>query len=422
MSRVIDRLAAQAGDCDPAMVRKAETAISDARMSLMLDAPFYGAIALRLVTVANATISQGTAATDGHSLFYNPEWINTLAPKALVGLIAHEVMHIAMKHTLRREGRNPRDWNIACDHAINNDLRDCGYELPDDGFCDRDYRGWSAEDIYPHVERPKREVTPQPVCGGAGVPEPGDDGEPKVAVPVQSDEDAESEKLPAGAVLDSPDPVADEAALDGIIIEATMCAKAAGNMPAHLGKLVNSLTRAKVNFADLLAEFITRHTDSDYSMAQANRRYLQAGVYLPALRTQDAAPEIAFFIDNSGSIDTDQLSLAVNALEDCIQQVQPERVHVIACDTEVNLRATFERGEPIKIDVHHGGGTDFNPPFAQLEREGIEPACALYFTDGCGSWPEKEPPYPVLWMMTGGYHATPPFGQVIQVDQVRPRP
>jgi predicted metal-dependent peptidase len=417
--------------CDPVTVKQAESAISEGRMSLMLDAPFYGALALRLMLVANPIVSQGTAATDGRSLFYNPEWIVSLTHKKLVGLLAHEVMHIALKHTLRREGRNPRDWNIACDHAINNDLLSAGYELPDDGFADSQFRGWSAEEIFPHVQRPEGDKPPTG-CGGFPLPKnrkedgkgaaPGDAGDTDSGEDDSSNSapggDGDEERLPAGGVLDSPDPVGDEAQIDVAIIEAGMCAKAAGNLPAHLGALVKSLTRAKVNFVDLLSEFLIKNTADDYSFSRPNRRYLQAGVYLPTLKSE-GAPEIAFFIDNSGSINTDQLSLAVNALDDCIQQVQPERVHAMACDTEVNWRKTFERGERIKVDVEHGGGTDFNPPFDTLEAEGIEPACALYFTDGCGRYPEREPPYPVLWMMTCDHHPTPPWGQVIRVSDVR---
>jgi len=150
------------GDANTAAnILKAERMIGEARTTLMLDAPFYGAIALRLTLHADVRKSSGTCATDGRGLYYNPDWIVTLKPRALVGLIAHEVMHIACKHTLRREGRNPRDWNIACDHAINNDLTAERFELPDDGMNDSQFRGWCAEEIFPHVARTEEEKQQQ---------------------------------------------------------------------------------------------------------------------------------------------------------------------------------------------------------------------------------------------------------------------
>ena len=63
-----------------------------------------------------------------------------------------------------------------------------------------------------------------------------------------------------------------------------------------------------------------------------------------------------------------------------------------------------------------GGGTDFKPGFEYIEKEGIMPSCALYFTDGyCNSFPE-EPDFPTLWLLTDKANFTPPFGEVIRIN------
>lgn len=433
---------------DKATIQKADRAISDALTDLMMDATFYGAVGSRLRRdPTNPRVT--TAATDGHSLFYSPDWILTLRRKQLVGLVAHEVMHIAMKHTLRRNGRNVRLWNIACDHAINNDLLASGFELPEDGCADVRFRGWSAEEVYDAIKPPPQPPQPEPQPeemeagegeagaddgegdGEAGEDDGEDDGETGAA-PGESDagegdgegaaagagSGGEDETLPAGAVLDSPDPVADESEIDITLMQAGMCAKAAGNLPGSLARLINTLTRADVDWRSLLAEFLERSLREDYTMRKPNKRYMANGVYLPTLHSE-ATPEIAFFIDNSGSINDASLSLAVNALNDCIATVQPERVHVMCCDTRINYQATFERGETVTVDAGGGGGgTYFHTVIDALAADGIEPACAIYFTaDACGHY-GAEPDYPVLWMVEPG-HSDPPWGTVVELPPAR---
>jgi predicted metal-dependent peptidase len=42
----------------------------------------------------------------------------------------------------------------------------------------------------------------------------------------------------------------------------------------------------------------------------------------------------------------------------------------------------------------------------------------IYFTDGWGPFPEKAPPYPVLWMTFGEDPETYPFGDVIDMREI----
>src|SRR5256885_4449962 len=136
-----------------------EKAIRNARMDLMLDHPFFGCIALRLVIKCD-TDKTDTCATDGRHLFYAPEFMSKLERAQLVGLLAHEAMHIACQHTLRRDNRDPEWWNIAADYAINGILASEGFTLPPDGCVDAQYSGMSAERIYPLIYQPM----PQTSC------------------------------------------------------------------------------------------------------------------------------------------------------------------------------------------------------------------------------------------------------------------
>ena len=91
-------------------------------------------------------------ATDGVSLYYNPEFVETLNAATLAGTLAHEVMHPALHHHVRRSGRDPKRWNMACDFAINPLLVDAGLNLPEGVLLDNRFRGMSAEQIYNLLE------------------------------------------------------------------------------------------------------------------------------------------------------------------------------------------------------------------------------------------------------------------------------
>src|ERR1700678_1722216 len=124
--------------------------IQKARATLILDHPFFGSLLFRLKGRECRSIA--TMATDGVSLYYNPEFVDTLKPATLCGVLAHEVMHPGLHHHVRRSGRHPRRWNEACDYAINPILLDAGLHLPEGVLVDHRFRGMSAEQIYNQLQ------------------------------------------------------------------------------------------------------------------------------------------------------------------------------------------------------------------------------------------------------------------------------
>jgi predicted metal-dependent peptidase len=139
--------------------------IQKARTALLLDHPFFGTLLFRLGAQARNSIA--TMATDGVSLYFNPEFVEGLSSAELIGTLAHEVMHPALQHHTRRGGRNPRRWNMACDYAINPMLVDAGLTLPKDVLMDHRFRGMSAEEIYNRLEAEENNSS-QYQDGGAG--------------------------------------------------------------------------------------------------------------------------------------------------------------------------------------------------------------------------------------------------------------
>ena len=73
--------------------------IQKARTALLLDHPFFGSLLYRLKDRESLAVK--TMATDGVSLLWNPEFVETLTAATLAGTLAHEVMHPALHHHLR---------------------------------------------------------------------------------------------------------------------------------------------------------------------------------------------------------------------------------------------------------------------------------------------------------------------------------
>ena len=67
------------------------------------------------------------------------------------------------------------------------------------------------------------------------------------------------------------------------------------------------------------------------------------------------------------------------------------------------------------------GGTSFRPVFDRIEQlreeENLEPDCLIYFTDGCGEYPEKPPEYPVIFLEEEPCGMEPKWVRQILIDK-----
>lgn len=160
---------------------KAARRMLAAREDMLSQSPFWGALALRLVLVEDPTCNTGW--TDGCSIGYSPEYVNTISHDERVFLIAHEVAHCAFGHPWRRDGRDHFEFNVATDLAINSELARHGFKLPGSQthesfmsgnkgvLLDPKYDGRGAEWIYDRTASP----VPDPDEPGPGADEDEDD-------------------------------------------------------------------------------------------------------------------------------------------------------------------------------------------------------------------------------------------------------
>jgi predicted metal-dependent peptidase len=390
--------------------------IQKARTALVLDHPFFGSLLFRLQDQPSSAVK--TMATDGVSLLWNPEFVESLNAATLAGTLAHEVMHPALHHHLRRSGRDPKRWNIACDYAINPLLLDAGLKLPEGVLIADRFRAMSAEQIYNLLESEEdsgednNEDDQGGSVGGSTSAAPGT-GE-------SEDPGAPETEGGIGQVLDAPEPGDDSPSVEEqarewavAVNQAMTVARQAGKMPAGLDRTMEGVAEATVNWRELLRRLWSETTTADYCWRRPNRRHLWTGLYLPGV-VREGVGEVAIAVDCSGSIGARQLRLFEAEARSILEGQRPQRVFVLYFDAVVQKVETYEAGQPISLNPLGGGGTAFEPCFEWLEKRGIQPQTMVFLTDLYGSFPPSPPSYPVLWASTGGRQA--PFGEVIPVQ------
>jgi predicted metal-dependent peptidase len=359
-------------------------------------------------------------ATDGVSLYFNPEFVEKLSSAELIGTLAHEVMHPALQHHIRRGGRNPRRWNVACDYAINPMLFDAGLTLPKNALMDHRFRGMSAEEIYNRLEAEEGQSSSDQVGDRSQQGCSGDGGEEQAT----GDPNADTRQVPEttggiGQVLDAA--TGTEGGSSSVeeqkrewqmaVQQAENVARLAGKLPAGVARSLEAAKAASIDWRELLRRVWSETIPADYSWSRPNRRHIWNGLYLPGVISEGVG-EVAIAVDCSGSIQARQLGLFEAEIRSILAARQPRLVHVLYFDTQVHRHDTYQAGQPISLTPIGGGGTDFRPCFSWLEDNGICPQTMVFLTDLYGEFPKTASEYPVIWASTSSNRLAP-FGQVV---------
>ena len=369
---------------------------------LLLDNPFFGALALRLTPIEDESI--GTACTNGVNIRYNPKWFLKLKPPERSGLLAHEVMHVALLHMLRREGRDPKRWNIAGDYVINGALVKSGLVLPHTELLDHQYDDMSTEQVY--------ELLPKDI---------GQNPRPtEVWLCTGKDGEITDDPGGCGGVQDHPDLLDGqavgkyEADLEVAIYQAAEAAKSIGKLPGHMQSLIEKALAPKVDWKMVLARFLRANNKSDFTWIRPNRRLISSGLYLPSLHTP-CLEEIAIVTDSSGSVQDPELQQFTGETSAILHDLNPELIHFIQCDCEVHNDTTYTREDlPLKVKYEGRGGTAFSPAIKYVNEKYPNVAALIYLTDLEATDFGPEPRYPVLWVTTAAEEA--PYGEVIKIN------
>jgi len=172
------------------------------------------------------------------------------------------------------------------------------------------------------------------------------------------------------------------------------------------------MKKTKVPWWEIMRNFCRRTIKSKYNWSVPNRRMLETGFFFPKRKSKTIG-KIVFAKDTSGSIYPELLDQMVSEQKFILEELKPIEMIDYCCDAKVHQKKVYHVGDEIDPKSPGGGGTDFRPVFEDLEKESEPPECLIYMTDLCGTFPDKEPPYPVLWV-TPFKDFGVPFGEVVE--------
>lgn len=372
-----------------------DRALSAALLRLRVKQPFFGALAL--FARYEVTRSVPTAATDGRTVFVNPGFWNPLTPAEQDGLLLHELLHAALGHCWRRGVRDPQVWNIAADIVINGMIfEDPLAALPKGGMRDLRLEKFGVEEVYELLQRDFSKLPPLTLADLLTAP-PGEEGSGD-----------------GGTSLDTMHRTAMAGHWRHALEQAAAIARSqGGDTPGGMKRELEALDPARLDWRAVLWRYLVR-TPSDFS--GFDRRHLARGLYLEQLEGESVRVWVC--VDTSGSVRGEQLAAFLGEVHGILRAYPHILCDLYFADAALHgptrLTAASEMPAPVG-----GGGTDFRPFFAELERAGAasDNGVAVYLTDGFGTFPPKPPSGPTLWVVTpGGLPLEKfPFGETVRM-------
>lgn len=364
--------------------------MDSAKFRIVQRHPFFACLLLRMRILEDPHCS--TMWTDGTRIGFSPKFVDSCTTEEVQGVLVHELLHVAGMHMTRRKERQPRRWNVACDHVINGIVLDAGLELPEGG-CPP-IKGKLPEEIYHEL--------PEDGSGGDGYG-PGGYGEVRDAANAD------------GTALTKEQAAELESKIGVVVRQAANAARAAGKLPAGLERMVDEILEPKIPWRDVLARFVTEKALNDWSWARPNRRYMPLGLFLPAPDGVTIARG-AVACDTSGSMDQEMLREVCSEALGLLSMYEGDGGSTPELDLYWFDHACHHQqvSEPSDIKPIGGGGTSFACVFNLLKDRQHRPAWLVMLTDGyCDDFGE-DPGVPVLWILTKQRveKFTPPFGEV----------
>jgi predicted metal-dependent peptidase len=363
-------------DGDP---RRRRTAWELARGWFLSSYPLLGGLAAQFTLVADAELARSwdisiaaVNATVGE-IYLNPYARCSELQWRFV--LAHEMLHAALRHGDRVGGRDPYLWNVAADYVVNGWLVQLRVGEPPDGVLhDQALDGLSVEAVYDRIATDLRRLRKLATLRGRGL---GDVlGEPLARA---------GDRL--GVDLDE---YYRRALQTGLAYHESGVGR--GLLPAGLVAEIRALDHPPLPWDAQLARWFdeyVRMPERRRSYARPSRRQAatpdipRPGWFLP----EEAVPRCTFgvVLDTSGSMNHTLLGRALGAIASYARARDVPRARVVFCDAAAYDAGYVDVDEIAgRVRVRGRGGTVLQPGIHLLERADDFPVDApiLVITDG----------------------------------------
>ncbi|MER5424735.1 vWA domain-containing protein [Streptosporangium roseum] len=341
--------------------------------------PLLGALAAGMKIVADAElardwqISVAAVSSEAAEIYVNP--LVGMASGEWRFVLAHEMLHAALRHGDRVGGRDPYLWNVAADYVINGWLVEMAVgEMPEGLLFDPSLAGLSAEAVYDRIAADLRRVRKLATLRGRGLGDVLDRPLPHPGAP--------------GRYVDLDDYYRN-ALCTGLAYHQN---SGRGHLPSGLEQEIRALDQPPLPWDAALARWFEEHVpvvERRRSYARASRRQASSpDIPRPGwVRPEEVVRQATFgvVLDTSGSMNAKLLGKALGAIASYAVSRDVPRARVVFCDA-----AAYDAGylpvEEIagRVRVRGRGGTVLQPGVNLLERaEDFPPdGPILLITDG----------------------------------------
>lgn len=436
--------------------------IDGVKRRMLIKYPAFGSVVANLKYIEFKEC--GTAATDGDTLYYNPDFLGALTEDEQVFLFAHEVCHVAFNHIFRSEGKDKKLWNIATDAVINALLKQDGLKMVEGGVDIPEADQYDVEQMYEKLIKEQEKQQNGDSTSGQKSADSQDVGhdshnlwEEAIKKVKENSKDVgdesktkekeslwdklfnrkEEEKSPETKKKDDNKGETGKSEAEKKKDEQIEKLTRVGERKAfhqnkidrkkQLDELREALARESVGFGNetnstkrdvgeigkasplvdwrkVLKEAINTNVDWSYKNAD-----IEDGVVTPHIE-EFPRPETEIVLDTSGSIHE---TLLRNFLRECKNIFAESKVKVGCFDTKFyGFNEIRNENDIENMRFQGGGGTDFNVAINAFSRR-VENK--VIFTDGEAPMPEKT--MDAIWIVFGEDKIEPKGGKVIAINR-----
>jgi predicted metal-dependent peptidase len=392
------------------MMDKAQS-LSKISKDLMLKEPYYGFFLIMLNKVWRKDLPTAGVSKQNinYQLAINEEFWTGLSDDHKMGLLKHELLHIAFGHLVSFSSfSNKKLANVAMDMEINQYIEDSW--LPEGGIKLEDYADLNLDKkagcryYYDQLLRLQDEKDKNGTTGN--------DAMDKLLDNVASGD------IPDHSTWEEFDDMTDaekkliEKQVQKILQDAKeQTVKKRGNVPGEIENLivVEEFTAPKFDWKGYLRRFtgVSTKVFTKKIRRKENRRYEDN----PGLKIK-MRQHMLLAIDTSGSVSNDELTEFMNEIHH-IHKAGVD-ITVVQCDTSIRSIEPYKGKNEIK--VFGRGGTEFDPVLDYYNANLKKYTSLVYFTDG-ECYTSVKPKSKVLWVLSERSSMNEDLpGQVIKLE------
>lgn len=371
-----------------------QQSLSKISKELMLKEPYYGFFLIMLNKMWRKDLPTAGVSKNGinYQLAINEEFWTSLSEKHQMGLLKHELLHIAFGHLVSFGSfRNKKLANVAMDMEINQYI-DPEY-LPDGGIDINNYEDLNLDKkagcryYYDKLQQLKDEKDKDGTCGNEEMDkllDNIDNGDvPDHSTWEEFDDLSEAEKKLI------------EKQIQKVLSDAKeQTIKKRGNVPGEIEGviIIEEIVKPKFDWRSYVRRFSGTSTKvfTKKIRRKENRRYDEN----PGLKIK-MKQHMLLAIDTSGSVSDTELNEFMNEIHHIYKAGVD--ITIVQCDTSINSIEEYKGKN--ELNVKGRGGTEFDPVLDYYNANQKKYTSLVYFTDG-ECYTSVKPKGRILWVLS----------------------